>query len=188
MYTQSCMWIWSCKHTHLFEMMCHFYFRRYKLFNYTYVYIVKPNVLRFNKDFLFYFSYRLPANPRKILILASPCWWTVASWHVYILMLRPNRVCDIFLLFKVSLFWWCEQLGLKSSIKYLGAFMGSGIQWCCSEMELGHMISWDPKTQLHFSRRLWAVVFRDAFLRLFNSGWIIRGGSGELIRSFIHGV
>ena len=27
--TQSCMWILSCKHTHLFEMMYHLYFRRY---------------------------------------------------------------------------------------------------------------------------------------------------------------
>ena len=27
--TQSCMWILSCKHPHLFEMMYHLYFRRY---------------------------------------------------------------------------------------------------------------------------------------------------------------
>ena len=36
-------------------MMCHLYFSRYKLFNYKYVHIVKPNVLRLNKDFLFSF-------------------------------------------------------------------------------------------------------------------------------------
>ena len=27
--TKSCMWILSCNHTHLLEMMCHLYFRRY---------------------------------------------------------------------------------------------------------------------------------------------------------------
>ena len=32
-------------------MMYHLYFRRYKLFNYKCVYIVKPNVLRMNNDF-----------------------------------------------------------------------------------------------------------------------------------------
>ena len=34
-------------------MMYHSYFRRYKLFNYKYVSIVKPNVLRLNNDFSF---------------------------------------------------------------------------------------------------------------------------------------
>ena len=33
-------WILSCKHTHLFEKMCHLYFSRYKLFNYKYVHNV----------------------------------------------------------------------------------------------------------------------------------------------------
>ena len=33
--------------------MCHLYFSRYKLFNYKYVHIVKPNVLYLNKDFFF---------------------------------------------------------------------------------------------------------------------------------------
>ena len=34
-------------------MMCHLYFSRYKLFNYKYVHIVKPNILHLNKDFFF---------------------------------------------------------------------------------------------------------------------------------------
>ena len=49
-----------CKHTPLFEMMCHLYFSRYKLFNYKFVHIVKPNVLRLNKDFFFIWVYRKP--------------------------------------------------------------------------------------------------------------------------------
>ena len=53
--TQSWMWILSCKHAPFFEMMCNLYFRRYKLFNYKYVHIVKQNVLRLNKDFFFSF-------------------------------------------------------------------------------------------------------------------------------------
>ena len=48
------MRILSCKHTHLFEMMCHLYFSRYKLFNYKYEHIVKPIVLHLNKEFLFF--------------------------------------------------------------------------------------------------------------------------------------
>ena len=39
---------------HLLKMMYHLYFSRYKLFNYKYVHIVKPNVLHLNKDFLFF--------------------------------------------------------------------------------------------------------------------------------------
>ena len=39
----------SCKHTHLFKIMCHLYFSRYKWFNCKYVYIIKSNVLRLNK-------------------------------------------------------------------------------------------------------------------------------------------
>ena len=34
-------------------MMWQLYFNRYKLFNYKCVHIVKPNVLRLNKDFYF---------------------------------------------------------------------------------------------------------------------------------------
>ena len=51
------MRIFSCKHTHLFEMMWHLYFSWYKLFNYKYVHIIKPNVLHWNKDF---FSFLKP--------------------------------------------------------------------------------------------------------------------------------
>ena len=40
----------------IFEMMRHLYFGRYKLFNYKYVRIVKPNVLHLNK---YIFSYIL---------------------------------------------------------------------------------------------------------------------------------
>ena len=54
-YTQSCVWILSCKHTHLFEMMCHLNFSRYTLFNYKYVHIIRPNVVHFNKFFFFFF-------------------------------------------------------------------------------------------------------------------------------------
>ena len=53
---RSCVWILSCRHTRLFEMMCHLYFSRYRLFNKKYVHIVIPNVLHLNKDFFFYFS------------------------------------------------------------------------------------------------------------------------------------
>ena len=41
--------------THLFEMMCHLYFSRYKLFNYKSVHIIKPNVLHLKKDFFLFF-------------------------------------------------------------------------------------------------------------------------------------
>ena len=52
-------WEFCPVHTHLFEMMCHLYFRRYKLFNYKYVHIIKPNVLHLNEDFFlsFFFSW-----------------------------------------------------------------------------------------------------------------------------------
>ena len=45
------MEIFSCKHTHLFEVMCHLYFSKYKLFIYKNVLLVIPNVLNSNKDF-----------------------------------------------------------------------------------------------------------------------------------------
>ena len=51
------------KHIHSFEMMRHLYFRRYKLFNYEYVHIIKLNVLHLNKDFFFsclFFLHRWP--------------------------------------------------------------------------------------------------------------------------------
>ena len=73
--TQSCMLILSCKHTHLFEMMCHLYFSRYKLFNYKYVHM-KPNELHLNKDFLFFISF---------YVFLSKMWaWTyvVTLWHI----------------------------------------------------------------------------------------------------------
>ena len=50
-------WILSCKHTHLFETVCHLYFSRCKLFNYKYVHIVNPDILYLNKDFFFLFSF-----------------------------------------------------------------------------------------------------------------------------------
>ena len=52
------MRILSCKHTHLFEIMCHLYFSSSKLLNYKYVHIVKPKALYLNKEF-FFFSFFL---------------------------------------------------------------------------------------------------------------------------------
>ena len=43
--------------THLFEMICHSYLSRYKLFNYMYVHIEKPNVLYMNEDLFFSFVF-----------------------------------------------------------------------------------------------------------------------------------
>ena len=76
---QLCMWFLSCKHTHLFEMIYHLYFKRYKLFNYKYVYIVKPSVLRLNNFFFFFFSLGAPGHRRlctaQVGLYTLRCTW-----------------------------------------------------------------------------------------------------------------
>ena len=52
-------------------MICNLYFSRYKLFNYKYVHIVKPNVLRLNEDFFSEEVETLVSLPRPAYVL--PC-------------------------------------------------------------------------------------------------------------------
>ena len=47
-------------------MMCNLSFSRYKLFNYKNVHIVKPNVLRLNKDYF-------PAMTQINLVIGEVC-------------------------------------------------------------------------------------------------------------------
>ena len=87
------MRIWSCKHTHLFEMMCHLYFSRYKLFNNKYVHIIKPNVLHLNKDF-FSFTPPLPVKSYQAKITQL----TISRVYRGTTLLYPTRMVHSLLL------------------------------------------------------------------------------------------
>ena len=56
-----------CKHTHLFEMMCHLYFSRYKWFNYKYAHIMNQMYFIWIKIFDFIFS-SCPVNKATLRV------------------------------------------------------------------------------------------------------------------------
>ena len=83
------MWILSCKLTHLFEIMCHLYFGRDKLFNYKYVHIVLANVHHLNVHFLsfcFLYSFARTAligcglEHALGAVLVCEMWWFWNLW------------------------------------------------------------------------------------------------------------
>ena len=65
------MWILSCKHAHLFEIIHHLHLSRYELFNsyYMYVHIVITNELHLNNFPLFPFSFLIDVRYLLYLLM-----------------------------------------------------------------------------------------------------------------------